>query len=199
MDIPSYIHPTADISDRAEIGSGTKVWHHVQIMEDVKIGNECVLGKGVFLSGPTRVGNRVKIQNYANIFGAIIEDEVLIGPLSVIVHDNNPRSTNLSGNLKTAAEYTSKYVTLKFGSSIGANVVILPGVTIGEFAMVAAGSVVHRNVASYALVVGNPARQLGHVCSCGFRLDSGLVCERCQRVYQPHNNGLIAVPEVTQS
>ena len=125
----------------------------------------------------------VKLGNYANVFGALLEDEVFVGPLACLLEDPNPRATTPDGARKGPGDFVARPVTVRLGASIGASAVILPGVTIGRFAMVAAGAVVHRHVPDYALMVGNPARQVGYACRCGQRLDEDLACA-CGRRYR---------------
>lgn len=190
----SFIHRTAEVSPQSKIGLETKVWHQAQVMNNVVIGNMCVIGKGVFIGNRTHIGDFVKIQNYANIFGGQIEDAVLIGPMVTIVNDRFPRATNNKGQLKSHTEYTSKFAKICLGSSLGASAVIMPGVVVGRYAMVAAGSIVYKDVADHALVMGNPARQLGYVCCCGHTLSDGLTCDACNLRYKLDNHGINRVP-----
>lgn len=159
-----FKHPTAEVSSKAKIGKGTKIWHYVQIREGAKIGKDCILGKGVYIDKNVKIGNKVKIQNRASIFqGVRIEDEVLIGPHVCFVNDKFPRATDKKGNLKKAGDWQVGKTLVKKGAAIGANATILPDITIGEDAMVGAGSVVTYDVPALALVYGNPAKLHGKV------------------------------------
>lgn len=184
-----FIHPTAEVSENCKIGQGTRIWHQAQVLGDAEVGEECTLGKGAFLGAGTRIGSQVKIGNYANLFGALVEDEAFIGPLVCIVQDRHPRSTNIDGTRKSHSDYVSEPATIRRGASIGASSVIMPGVTIGQYAMISAGSVVHKDVPDHAIMVGNPARQVGFACHCGKKLDENFACE-CGRAYQLTDAGL---------
>jgi len=187
-----FIHPSAEVSENCKVGQGTRIWHQAQVLGDAEVGAECTLGKGVFIGAGTTVGNRVKIGNYANLFGAQIEDDSFIGPLVCIVQDRHPRSTNLDGTRKGHSDYVSEPATIRRGASIGASSVIMPGVTVGQYAMISAGSVVNKDVPDHAIMVGNPARQVGFACHCGKKLDENFICE-CGRAYQLTESGLVFV------
>jgi len=168
------IHPTADVSPKAQIGEGTSIWHHAQVREGARIGRNCILGKGVYVDAGVVIGDNVKVQNYVSIYhGVIIEDGVFCGPHCVFTNDKRPRAVNPDGSLKAADDWEVVETRVKRGASIGANAVIVCGVTVGEWAMVGAGSVVSRDVPDYGLVWGNPARLRGFVCACGHRLEMG--------------------------
>jgi len=146
------IHPTAEVSEKAKIGEGTRIWHQAQVREGVTIGKNCNIGKGVYIDNDVSIGDNCKIQNYACVYhGAKVEDDVFIGPGVIITNDRHPRAflwdTSRVG--KTLIEE---------GASLGANSTIVCGVTIGKYAMVGAGSVVTRNIPAYTLAYGNPAR-----------------------------------------
>jgi UDP-2-acetamido-3-amino-2,3-dideoxy-glucuronate N-acetyltransferase len=165
------IHPTADVSPEAQIGKGTSVWHQAQIRERAHIGGDCVIGKGVYVDLGVHVGNRTKIQNYASIYhGVTIQDGVFIGPHVCFTNDKQPRAVNPEGSLKLDGDWTVSETLISRGAAIGAHSVIVCGITIGQWAMVGAGSVVTRDVPDYGLVWGNPARLQGFVCPCGERL-----------------------------
>ncbi len=165
------IHPTADVSDRAQIGPGTSIWHQCQVREDAQIGQNCILGKGVYVDFGVRLGNNVKVQNYVSIYhGVEIEDGVFVGPHVCFTNDNLPRAVNPDGSLKAADDWVLGRIVVKRGAALGANATILPKVVIGEWAMVGAGAVVTKDVPAHGLVVGNPARLIGFVCACGRRL-----------------------------
>ncbi len=165
------IHPTAEVSANAEVGEGTSIWHHAQVREDARIGTNCIIGKGVYIDVGVVIGDNVKIQNYVSIYrGVTIEDGVFVGPHVCFTNDLLPRAINPDGTLKRGDDWTVTETRVRYGASIGANSTIRCGVTIGEWAMVGAGSVVTRDVSPYGLVYGNPARLRGLVCPCGAKL-----------------------------
>lgn len=190
-----YIHPTAEVSTEAAIGDGTRIWHHAQIREGVYIGRHCVIGKGVYIDAHVRIGDYVKIQNYAVIYrGVVIEDGAFIGPHVCFTNDLWPRSIRPDGSPKASGDWNVVETRIGRGASIGANATIRCGVTVGEWAMIGAGSVVTRDVPPYGLVCGNPARLRGFVCPCGARLketketDGGVdaACPACgRRIHLP--------------
>ena len=178
---------TAIVAPDAVIGEGTRVWHFAQVREGARVGSECNVGKGAYIGAGVIVGDRCKIENNASLFeGLTVEDGVFIGPHVVFTNDMRPRATNPDGSLQSAADWEMGRGTVRRGASIGAGAVIIPGLEIGRFAMVGAGAVVTRDVAAHALVVGNPARQIGWICACGReRMERGprgdeiLHCARC--------------------
>jgi len=165
------IHPTAEVSEQAEIGKGTSIWHQAQVREGARIGRNCILSKGVYVDSGVVLGDNVKVQNYVSIYhGVTIEDGVFCGPHCVFTNDKRPRAINADGSLKSADDWELTRTSIKQGASIGANAVIVCGVTVGAWAMIGSGSVVSRDVPANGLVWGNPARLYGFVCSCGRRL-----------------------------
>lgn len=162
------IHPTADISTDAKIGEGTRVWSEAQVREGATVGNDCILGKGVYIDTDVVVGDRVKIQNRASLFrGLTVENGVYIGPHVSFTNDRYPRAVNADGSPKTDDDWELETTLVCEGASIGAGAIILPGLTIGAWAVVGAGTVVTRDVPDQALVTGNPAEIQGYVCTCG--------------------------------
>ena len=162
------IHPTADVSPDAQVGSGSCIWNNAQIREGASIGCNCIIGKNVYVDYGVVLGNNVKVQNNVSIYhGVFIEDDVFIGPHVCFTNDLLPRAITREGTLKEATDWLVGHTVLRRGASIGAGSVILPNVTIGSFALVGAGSVITRSVLAHALVHGNPARQHGYVCRCG--------------------------------
>jgi len=156
------IHATADVSMHAKIGAGTRVWHQAQIREHAEIGENCVIAKNVYIDLKVKIGDGVKIQNNASIYyPAVIENDVFIGPSVTFTNDRYPRAFIWSESRHTPP------IHVKRGASVGADSVIIGGVTIGEYAMIGAGSIVTRNVPPHALAFGNPARVRGFVCECG--------------------------------
>lgn len=184
-----YVHPTADLSPKATIGKGTRIWHQAQVREGAHIGADCILGKGVYVDFDVVIGNRVKIQNYASIYhGAMIEDGVFIGPYVCLTNDKRPRAITPDGALKSDDDWELGYIRIRYGASIGAGAIILPDVTIGRFALVGAGALVTRDVPSHGMVVGSPAKLIGYVCQCGQRLTQdqrgSWFCQICLRGYE---------------
>ena len=159
-----FFHSTAFIDPGASIGTGTRIWHFCHIMPAAIIGNNCNLGQNVFVDNNVAIGNGVKIQNNVSVYNGVqIEDDVFIGPSVVFTNVINPRSF-----IERKNEF--KPTLVKKGASIGANATILCGISIGEYAMIGAGAVVTKDVAAFALVVGNPGRQAGWVSEAGERL-----------------------------
>ncbi len=181
-----YIHPTAEVSPQAELGPGTRVWHHAQVREGARLGSHCIVGKGAYIDLDVQIGSNVKIQNYALIYhGATVEDGVFIGPHACLTNDKVPRAITPDGLLKGADDWQVGPILVRYGASLGTGAVVLPGVTIGRFAMVGAGAVVTRDVPDFGLVIGQPARLVGYVCRCGQRLSTtrtgAFWCATCQR------------------
>jgi UDP-2-acetamido-3-amino-2,3-dideoxy-glucuronate N-acetyltransferase len=168
-----FIHPTAMVSDQAEIGAGTKVWAHSHVREGARIGAECIIGANVYVGAHVTLGARCKVQNQALLYeGLTLEDGVLVGPQVCFTNDFWPRAINPDGTLKSAHDWEVGTTLVRYGASLGAGVVVVTGVTIGRFALVGAGAVVTRDVADHALVAGAPARLRGWVCACGRRLET---------------------------
>lgn len=164
MEKEYFAHETAIIDDGCEIGKGTKIWHFSHIMTDCKMGQNCNIGQNVVVSPGVVLGNNVKVQNNVSIYsGVICEDDVFLGPSMVFTNVTNPRSA-----VNRRGQYTKTLV--KKGASIGANATIVCGHDIGDFAFVGAGAVIVKEVPPYALVVGNPARQVGWMSEFGQRL-----------------------------
>ncbi len=166
-----YVHPTAEVSNEAQIGAGTKIWRQAHIREHAHIGETCNIGKGVYIDARVRIGSCVKIQNHASIFeGVTLEDGVFVGPHVCFTNDLIPRAITPEGKLKRADEWEITPTLVQYGASIGAGAIILCGITIGSFALIGAGAVVTRDVSPHALVFGNPAHLHGYVCRCARRL-----------------------------
>lgn len=160
-----FSHPTAIIDDNCEIGEGTKIWHFSHIMGGCSIGNNCNLGQNVVVSTGVVLGSNVKVQNNVSIYtGVVCEDDVFLGPSMVFTNVINPRSAIVRKD-----QY--KKTIVRRGASIGANATVLCGNEIGEFAMIGAGAVVTKPVPAYALLIGNPARQIGWISEYGHRLN----------------------------
>ena len=188
MEEEVFIHETAVIDEPCTIGSGSKIWHFSHIMTDSVLGDNCNLGQNVVVSSKVILGNNVKVQNNVSIYtGVICEDDVFLGPSMVFTNIINPRS---------AVVRRDKYVStlIKRGASIGANATVICGNTIGEFALIGAGAVITRDVAPYALVVGNPAKQIGWVSEYGNRLEFGesgkATCDESGQEYLLENDSV---------
>jgi UDP-2-acetamido-3-amino-2,3-dideoxy-glucuronate N-acetyltransferase len=183
------IHESAQVHPRAKIGENVRIWNWVQVREDAEIGDNSIISKGVYVDFGVKIGRNVKIQNNVSVYhGVTIEDGVFVGPHVCFTNDKRPRAINPDGTLKGADDWVVAPIMLRYGCSIGANSTITPGVTIGRFAMVGAGAVVTRDIPDYGLVVGNPARLVGHVCACGERLvkkqglpEGALFCVHCNK------------------
>ena len=181
-----FSHETAVIDEGCTIGKGTKIWHFTHIMPNSVIGDGCNLGQNVVVSPNVVLGNNVKVQNNVSIYtGVICEDDVFLGPSMVFTNVINPRSAIVRKD-----EY--KITIVKKGASIGANATIVCGNTIGEYAFVGAGAVVTKNVLPFALVVGNPSKQIGWVSEYGHRLNfdanGEAICKESKEVYVKNNN-----------
>ncbi len=173
-------HPTAEVAESAEIGPGTAIWNEAQVRSGARIGAQCILGKGVYIDAGVVVGDRVKLENRVSVFlGGHLEDGVFIGPHTALLNDRIPRAITPDGRLKGLDDWVVAGVYVEHGASIGGGCTVLPGVRIGRFALVGAGSVVTKDVPPHALVMGNPARIRGWVCECGHRLDAGGTCTVC--------------------
>ena len=165
------IHPTADVSENANIGEGTSIWHQAQVREGVRLGKNCIIGKGVYIDFDVHIGDNAKIQNYVSVFhGVTLEDGVFVGPHVCFTNDLLPRAINPDGTLKSGDDWELSKTLVQEGAGLGANSTIRCGVTIGKWAIVGAGSVVTRDVPDYGLVWGNPARLHGFVAPNGERL-----------------------------
>jgi acetyltransferase-like isoleucine patch superfamily enzyme len=181
------IHDSATVEDGAQIGEGTRIWHLVQVRPGAVIGKECNIGRGVYIDANVKLGDRVKIQNYVSVYdGVTIEDGVFVGPHAVFTNDKVPRAVNVDMEFKGADDWEIVPTLVKAGAAIGANAVIVCGITIGKWAMIGSGAVVTKDVPDYGLVVGNPARLLDYVCPCGQRLHvdvmnppARVTCEKC--------------------
>ena len=184
-----FVHPTAEVSPEAQIGSGTRIWNRAQVREGAVLGEGCIVGKDAYVDMDVRIGSHVKIQNSALLYhGATLEDGVFIGPQACLTNDLYPRAINPDGSLKGASDWEVGETVIRYGASIGAGAIIVTGVEVGRFAMVGAGAVVTRNVPAHGLVLGVPARLVGYVCACGARLEVDAQgcghCTRCERTVE---------------
>ena len=186
-----YIHPTAVIDEGCEIGKGTKVWHFSHIMTGSKLGENCNIGQNVVMSPNVVLGKNVKVQNNVSLYtGVSCDDDVFLGPSCVFTNVTNPRSA-----VNRRGQYSKTHVGK--GASIGANATIVCGHDIGKYAFIGAGAVITKTVAAYALVVGNPARQIGWMSEFGHRLefnDNGLaICSESSESYKLLNEKVIKI------
>lgn len=186
-----FAHPTAVIDEGCSIGAGTKIWHFSHVMPGSMIGERCNLGQNVVISPGVTLGTNVKIQNNVSVYtGVICEDDVFLGPSMVFTNVINPRSAVIRKE-----EY--KTTLVKKGASIGANATVVCGNTIGEYSLIGAGAVITKPVMPYALVVGNPARQIGWVSEYGHRLhfndSSEAQCPETKQKYKLQNGQVIKI------
>ena len=179
------VHKSSYIEKNVEIGKGTSVWYFCHISEGAKIGKNCNIGQNVFIDKNVKIGNDVKIQNNVSVYyGVEIEDGVFLGPSCVFTNVKNPRSLYP----RKKSEYLKTKV--KQGATIGANATIVCGNSIGKYAFIGAGAAVTKNVPDYAVVVGNPAKQIGWICECSekiiFNKNLGK-CVKCGMLYKEKN------------
>ena len=182
-----YTHPSAEVSPEARIGHGTRIWHCAHIREGAEIGRDCIIGKGVYIDHHVKIGNNVKIQNGVSVYyGVTVEDDVILAPNATFTNDLYPRAFSQDWEIIPTL--------IKKGASVGANATVICGVILGEYCMLAAGSVATKSVPAYGLIMGNPGRLKGFVCKCGQKLGcretnpgvdgdmAKLVCKRCAEV-----------------
>jgi len=163
----------ADVDDRARVSESARIWQLAQVREDAVVGENCIIGRGAYIDAGVIVGDNCKIQNNALVYApAVLEDGVFVGPAAVFTNDTFPRAINADGTLKEASDWEMKGVTVRRGASIGARAVVLGGVEVGEWALIAAGSVVTKDVPPYALVAGVPAKRVAWVGVSGVPLES---------------------------
>jgi UDP-2-acetamido-3-amino-2,3-dideoxy-glucuronate N-acetyltransferase len=162
---PVSIHPSAIVDEGARVGAGSRVWHFVHISAGARISERCSFGQGVYVGNDVQIGNNVKVQNNVSVYDAVtIEDDVFCGPSMVFTNVYNPRSAVVRKN-----EY--RRTLIRQGATLGANSTIVCGITVGQYAFVAAGAVVNRDVKPFALMAGVPAKQIGWMSRAGLRLD----------------------------
>lgn len=180
----SFFHETVIIDPGANIGEGTYIWHWTHVCAGAMIGEKCNIGQNVFIADKVSIGKGCKIQNNVSVYqGVTLEDYVFCGPSMVFTNIYNPRA-----EIRKMDQVRPTLV--KHGASLGANCTIVCGTTIGKYAFVGAGALVNKHVPDHALVVGNPARQIGWVCLCGERLSADLTCPACNCEYYETSQGL---------
>jgi len=184
---PYFVHESSYVDEDVEIGCGTKIWHFSHIMEGSRIGSGCSIGQNAVIGPDTVIGDNCKIQNNVSVYkGVTIEDNVFCGPSMVFTNVYNPRA-------EIARMDELRQTLIREGATIGANATVVCGVTIGRYAFVGAGAVVNKDVPDYALMVGNPARQIWWICRCGHKLNEMFLCEECAQAYQIQDGRLVAV------
>lgn len=191
------IAPSADVSLEASIGSHTVIWDHAQVREHATIGERCVIGRSAYIGAGVTIGSQCKVQNNALLYEpAVIADHVFVGPAAVLTNDRYPRASNPDGSLKSSSDWETVGVTVQQGASIGANATCVAPIIVGNWAMIAAGSVVIRDVRPFEIVAGNPARHIGWVGHAGVPLvqtDAAATKFRCPqsgRCYTSNAEGL---------
>jgi UDP-2-acetamido-3-amino-2,3-dideoxy-glucuronate N-acetyltransferase len=184
-----FVHASSFVDEGAVVGAGTKIWHFCHVMPGAVIGARCTIGQNCVIMPGTRLGDNVKLQNNVSVYeGVVLEDDVFCGPSMVFTNVGTPRS-----HVSRRGEYAATLV--KRGASIGANATVLCGHTLGRYCFVGAAAVVTRDVPDHALVIGNPARQIGWMCQCGerLRMERGAGrCGRCGSGYRERAGELVA-------
>ena len=179
-----FVHESAYIDENVKIGKGTKIWHFSHILSNSTIGKNCNIGQNVVIGPDVTIGNQCKIQNNVSVFkGVTLEDGIFCGPSMVFTNIYNPRAEIVKMD-------QVRPTLIRHGTTLGANCTIICGITIGRYAFIGAGAVVNKDVQHHALVVGNPAKQIGYVCECGERLTENFECHVCERKYKETKKGL---------
>ncbi len=183
----AFVHPSAIVDDNVTIARGTKIWHFSHVLSNTKIGQSCNIGQNVVIGPDVVIGKGCKIQNNVSVFkGITLEDGVFCGPSMVFTNIYNPRAE--IGKMDQV-----RPTLVKKGATIGANATIVCGITLGRYCFIGAGAVVNKNIPDFALVVGNPAKQIGWACECGERLSDDLECLACEKKYEKDADGLVGV------
>ena len=181
-----FVHETSIVDQDVKIGDNTKIWHFSHIQSGARIGKNCSFGQNVNVSNNVIVGDGVKVQNNVSLYeGVELEDYVFCGPSMVFTNDLTPRARYPKGHTGY------KKTLIKHDATLGANCTIVCGHTIGEYATIAAGAVVSKDVIPHALMAGVPAKQIGWVCECGQVLDKSLTCPDCLRKYKLCDNRIV--------
>jgi UDP-2-acetamido-3-amino-2,3-dideoxy-glucuronate N-acetyltransferase len=185
-----FVHSSANVDEPCEIGEESRIWHFCHVMPGARIGRRCVLGQNVFVAGGVVIGNNVRLQNNVSVYSGVeLEDDVFCGPSCVFTNVTNPRS-------QIARHQLYERTLVRRGATIGANATILCGITLGQYAFIAAGAVVVRDVPDYALMVGVPARQTGWMSRHGYRLacpatDGTMLCPESGWRYREIEPGIV--------
>lgn len=189
------MHKSAEVSAEAHIGKGTKIWHNAQVLSGAHIGDNCTIGHNCLVAGSAHLGNGVKLQSNIDVWDLVtLEDDVFVGPSAVFTNDPTPRAQYPKKDFPEFGAW--KPTLVKTGATIGAGATILPGITIGKYALVGAGAVVTKDISDYALVIGMPAKQIGWVCECGNTLKfkkTRTTCTYCRRSYTKIKNAISLV------
>lgn len=182
-----FIHGTSIVDENVKIGKGTKIWHFSHVQSDSVIGENCSFGQNVNISNHVKIGNCCRVQNNVSIYeGVELEDYVFCGPSMVFTNDPTPRARYPKGH------EGYRRTLIKHDATLGANCTIVCGHTVGEYATIAAGAVVTKNVEPHSLMAGVPAKRIGWVCKCGEVLNQNLCCDKCKRIYVKRENRLYA-------
>ena len=186
-----HVHPSAEVSESAQVGAGTRIWHQAQVREGAVIGKQCIIGKGAYVDKDVHIGDFCKLQNGVFVFhGFNLESGVFLGPGVMLLNDKHPRAINPDGSPKSDSDWEASTGSVAHGAAVGGGAVVLPGITIGRMALVGAGAVVTRDVPERGIVAGNPARLKGFACDCGHTLSRAAAgapayqCPSCGRSYE---------------
>ncbi|MGH9067112.1 MAG: acyltransferase [Acidimicrobiales bacterium] len=189
------IDPTAVVEQDVRLGEDVVVWHFARVRAGAQLGAQSRLGAGAYVGAGVHVGDRCKIENGGQVFeGAWLGDGVFVGPGAILANDLRPRAVTPDGLLKEAADWECSGVTVEDGASIGAGAVVLPGVRVGSWSLIAAGAVVVRSPAPYELVAGVPARHAGWVCRCATRIEPPGCCASCGLSYRWEGGFVVETP-----
>lgn len=185
-----FIHKTAEVSDKAKIGKGVKIWQNSQVLAGAEIGSDCVIGHNCLVGSKAKLGKGVKLESNIDVWDLVIlEDYVFVGPSAVFTNDRNPRAKYPKSKFPQYGNWQNTLV--REGATIGANATIICGTEIGKWAIIGAGAVVKENIPDYAVAVGNPSRLIGWICECGNKInfeDADSQCKVCKRKYKKEND-----------